>query len=367
MEPTQDVRVTLVDVLDRVLDKGLVIQADVIISVAGIPLIGVNLRAALAGMETMLQYGMLKAWDEQIRGWERTHQARHDLRLLEGEAVLLRAFGSYYHARGIYTAWRSGSMYLTNRRLLLWNRADNETIFEAPLERIKALGLRREQTLTRQEPEELVLLLSTNQVARIRTAQPHQLKAVLEERICLAGLPLEAEAVVPQENGAAAKFLRPDEVVGCRGKIWHWLNHRSPGRKSTHTWRPGFLYLTNQRLLWWSEFDQRIGFEIPLRQLVATTVETRGSQAFLKEAEQVLDLIHQVGQDRRVSSFSGREAFEWGQALNRLIAQRGLLAKETEACPQCGRPGPAKSLLDQGCASCGWVSQRLKVKLAQAV
>lgn len=70
MEPTVDTRHTLADLLDRLLDKGLVIQADVIISVAGIPLIGINLRAALAGMETMLRYGMMQEWDEKVRSLE---------------------------------------------------------------------------------------------------------------------------------------------------------------------------------------------------------------------------------------------------------------------------------------------------------
>ena len=70
MEPTRNSHATLVDLLDRVLDKGIVIQADIIISLAGVPLIGVNLRAALAGMETMLQYGMMKEWDERTRSWE---------------------------------------------------------------------------------------------------------------------------------------------------------------------------------------------------------------------------------------------------------------------------------------------------------
>ena len=51
MTPKREPQPTLVDLLDRVLEKGLVIQADLIVSVAGIPLIGVNLRAALAGME----------------------------------------------------------------------------------------------------------------------------------------------------------------------------------------------------------------------------------------------------------------------------------------------------------------------------
>ena len=68
--PQAPMRATLVDLLDRVLEKGLIIDADIVISVAGIPLLGVKLRAALAGMETMLKYGMLTEWDQEIRAWE---------------------------------------------------------------------------------------------------------------------------------------------------------------------------------------------------------------------------------------------------------------------------------------------------------
>jgi len=59
----------LVDLLDRILNKGLVINADLIISVAGVPLIGVSLKAALASVETMLEYGMMEAWDQSTREW----------------------------------------------------------------------------------------------------------------------------------------------------------------------------------------------------------------------------------------------------------------------------------------------------------
>lgn len=57
----------LIELLDRVLEKGLVIQADIVVTLAGIPLLAVNLRAALAGMETMINYGMMKELDERIR------------------------------------------------------------------------------------------------------------------------------------------------------------------------------------------------------------------------------------------------------------------------------------------------------------
>ncbi len=67
MKPTREGQATLVDLLDRVLDKGLVLDADVVICVAGIPLLGVKLRAALAGMETMLKYGIWTEWDAAQR------------------------------------------------------------------------------------------------------------------------------------------------------------------------------------------------------------------------------------------------------------------------------------------------------------
>lgn len=67
MQPSRDTHATLVDLLDRVLDKGLILNADLMIHVAGIPLLGVKLNAALAGMETMLKYGIWQDWDEAQR------------------------------------------------------------------------------------------------------------------------------------------------------------------------------------------------------------------------------------------------------------------------------------------------------------
>lgn len=62
---------TLVDLLDRILDKGVIISADLVISISDIPLIGVNLRAAIAGMDTMVKYGMMEDLDKEIRAWRR--------------------------------------------------------------------------------------------------------------------------------------------------------------------------------------------------------------------------------------------------------------------------------------------------------
>ncbi len=93
MEPIRDKHYTLVDLLDRVLDKGVMLYADIIVSVAGIPLIGVNLRAALAGMETMLSYGVMQEWDQKVRS-ERSGVGKHDeLPLVTSAAIATQRRG----------------------------------------------------------------------------------------------------------------------------------------------------------------------------------------------------------------------------------------------------------------------------------
>jgi len=49
---------TLIDVIDRILDKGLVINADISVSLVGIELLGIKIRAALASFETAAKYGV---------------------------------------------------------------------------------------------------------------------------------------------------------------------------------------------------------------------------------------------------------------------------------------------------------------------
>lgn len=69
MEPNHCRRATLSDLLDRVLDKGIILNADLVISLADVPLIGVNLRAAIAGMETMVKYGLMRDYDMEHNMW----------------------------------------------------------------------------------------------------------------------------------------------------------------------------------------------------------------------------------------------------------------------------------------------------------
>jgi hypothetical protein len=203
MEPTRDSHATLVDLLDRVLDKGLVLYADIIVSVAGIPLIGVNLRAALAGMETMLKYGVMQDWDERIRAWERDNRGDQELPLAPGEQVALKMLGSYLHSQGIYTSWRQGYLYVTDRRIALYLPTFGEVLFQASLQSIKGLAIGRENHFSGDEREHLCLLLEGGNVAWLHALDTRQLRQAIERGMAALGLTWEEIDTCPQCGEAA--------------------------------------------------------------------------------------------------------------------------------------------------------------------
>lgn len=69
---------TLVDLVDRILDKGLVINADITIDLAGVELLGIKIRAALASFETAAQYGLEfpSGTDLQTPAWKDAMEAK---------------------------------------------------------------------------------------------------------------------------------------------------------------------------------------------------------------------------------------------------------------------------------------------------
>jgi hypothetical protein len=74
---------SLVDVLDRVLDKGIVIDAYVRVTVVGIDLIGVEARIVVASVETYLKYA------DQIGGSGPFLRSRSTAPALEAESMRL--------------------------------------------------------------------------------------------------------------------------------------------------------------------------------------------------------------------------------------------------------------------------------------
>jgi len=67
MVPTKSTGgVTLLDVVDRILDKGIVINADISVTLVGVELLGIKLRATVASFETAAKYGLSFPLDVQI-------------------------------------------------------------------------------------------------------------------------------------------------------------------------------------------------------------------------------------------------------------------------------------------------------------
>lgn len=83
LEATRETHSALGDVIDKILDKGLVINADILVSVSGVELLGIKIRAALASFETAAKYGLefpsgtniqTDAWKEAVVGKENCPQ-----------------------------------------------------------------------------------------------------------------------------------------------------------------------------------------------------------------------------------------------------------------------------------------------------
>ena len=58
LEPEREITGGLGEAIDKILDKGLVLNADIMVSVAGTELLGIKIRAALASFETAARYGL---------------------------------------------------------------------------------------------------------------------------------------------------------------------------------------------------------------------------------------------------------------------------------------------------------------------
>jgi len=80
LEPDRNSNGSLIDVIDRILDKGLVINADIAVSVAGVELLGIKIRATLASFETAAKYGLAFPSGTNIEtpAWQEAMVAKED-------------------------------------------------------------------------------------------------------------------------------------------------------------------------------------------------------------------------------------------------------------------------------------------------
>jgi len=290
MEPSR-LECDINDILDKLLNKGLVLNADLIISVAGIPLLGVNLKAAIAGMETMLECGMMEAWDKTTREWyTKEFAGRMAAPLVKGEEAIIRTFGSIWSSQGIIGTWKPGFLYLTNNRLFLWRKEPPEMLFEVSLDKIERLMVKKDHF--EKEREELHLQFDCGEVARIHVSNVTELEQTIK---MTAGKELENRIVIPSER----TLLPEGEEIIREEHLWYLFPAQGI---LSETSRPGRLCLTNKRLFWVSRVGNQEMFEVPLDKVTGANVEAHVLAPGIKAEDKVLNVAYEGGR----ASFCGK-------------------------------------------------------------
>ena len=170
---------SLGDVVDRILDKGLLINAYLMISVAGVPLIGVKLNAVIASIETMLKYGIMADLCE-LRKSMNVWDEEKTLKLLEQEKVINKFYGSVYFSEGLCRAWRYGCFYITDRRIILVRKEPFEVLAEIYYEQIESISAQKDSN-TDDEDSHLYLYLKTGESFQLRLTESSLMKTMIED------------------------------------------------------------------------------------------------------------------------------------------------------------------------------------------
>lgn len=359
MEPTRRQQATLVDLIDRILDKGILLNTDLIISLSGIPLIGINLKLALAGMETMLEYGIMVDWDEAQRAIANKEIKRTELDLDDDEYVIFAAYGTHWYSKGIYESWRGGTIYITNKRLVMFRKIPAETLLEISYEKIRAMVIKEAPHYTGVMRKELhILLVDNNEAVQMHSIDTLALKEALENILNINGIMLEKNAIFPQKDGDSKNFLQPGEEIINKSNMWYMIKVGSD-ESTPCQWKPGHLYFTDSRLCWWHNFDKKLLVDIPVENLRHVTVQKDGGNSIV--GQHPLLILYREENENKVVCFSGDETsvHQWEKVIGEYIREQED-EKNTETCPKCGKRMAKEILLKYGCSRCGWMSYRVK-------
>ncbi|HJW20118.1 MAG TPA: gas vesicle protein [Candidatus Nitrosotalea sp.] len=67
-------QLTIVDLIDRILDKGVVITGDITVSIVGVDLLSLKINLVIASLETAKRYGIKLPWEKWEKEQKRTPQ-----------------------------------------------------------------------------------------------------------------------------------------------------------------------------------------------------------------------------------------------------------------------------------------------------
>lgn len=297
LTPTRDREATLSALVDSLLTKGVYLDLDAVITVAGIPLIGLSLRAALAGMETLLEYGMFEDWDERTRAWAR-RSAPPGLQLADEEEILTRMPGAYRLDASLGPIWQPGTVYLTDRRLIVYRREPSTMLWEVPLGRVTHVGKVSQRSIGGKDVPRLIVTTDDGAAAHLSAARPDRLRDLL-----LRSLRGRDPVPIPPREEAAREETTDDEL---------WFEET---RASGRFWRRGVGASDREGFRWRGDGDRRPAVRIAPSDVLAVRRETReGAPAGLRPFVVVLPggearfaAAQPAEWEARISHMAGRE------------------------------------------------------------
>jgi len=267
MQPTRDPQATLSELVDALLNKGVYLDLDLIITVADIPLIGISLRAAIAGMETMLEYGMMNGWDERTRAWVRDSLARQ-VPLRPGEDVVARMAGGYYwqDPSGSAAAWRPGRIYLTTERLMVYRREPQEVLWQAALGAISGMELRMEPSVGGEARTRLLVRMDDGATVLLSAAEPGRLKDLVGNSL-EGTVGIAPGAPVSGSSQAGDGGEEPDTLL-FKGDLWY-----QEVRAAGPAWRSGTgRYDSQEGFTWQDPRDRRPAIRLQPEEITAVDI-----------------------------------------------------------------------------------------------
>ena len=303
MEPQRQPRATMTDLIERVMDKGVVVRLDLIVGLAGIPLIGISLHAAIAAIETMLQYGMMEDWDTRTRALEDGQADWRQLALRPGEQIQAELYGSYHDTEGIWRVWRPGRLLLTDQRLLLIRPVPRQTLFAAQVSAIAGLGRIHRENIAGGGRDMTCLALADGTLAALYTAEADVLETWLTDRLQRLGRTVTE--LFPADVGSLGSDV-------AAGQLWHdWR----PGDAQPQ-WKSGWAVLTADELTWRADVGPGVLLRVPLAQIGSLTVERR--ELGRLGVRDVLVVRHGDPGRPAEALFTGENLAAWPQAIRRV-------------------------------------------------
>lgn len=180
--PDADSESALARLLDVVLDKGVYLDLELVITVARVPLIAVNLRATIAGVETMLEWGVPGIWSEAAATGEGLEASAGRVahppveRTPDRAAAAAEFPAAMREPRAGSSVWRDGTLVLQGDGGIQW-RGSGDRRPTLVLDRGDLDGVRIEQDATAADP---VLVLEVGgRVERLASPRADDIRAAL--------------------------------------------------------------------------------------------------------------------------------------------------------------------------------------------